>query len=99
MKNKIAAIAKPGRKVLKVGSKIPNKIGRIPRDEVIRNGIAALTELSEAGYDLPKITDDRLFEIWSNLEFFDLFVHWTAVKVTRENLRRSLAAEKARKQK
>lgn len=94
-------LSKPGRAVLKGGSKIPNKDkkGWIPDDKRIKDGIAVLSELGEAGFDLAKFDDRSLQEFFFMLALFDKHVHWTVIKVARENSRRSRLKNKARKPK
>ncbi|MCG7852709.1 MAG: hypothetical protein MIO92_09320 [Methanosarcinaceae archaeon] len=89
-------LSKPGQEVLKGGSKIPNKDKKswIPNDTYIWNGIAALTELSEAGYDLAKFDDDKLREVFWNLYDFDKHAHWTYVKVMRRYWSKNKAQSK-----
>jgi len=98
---KSTKVTKPKAKARKVGSETPNKnkIGWIPDDERIRNGIAVLSELGEAGFDLAKFDDHRLGEFFYKLALFDKHVHYTCIKVARESSRRSRLKKKAGAQK
>lgn len=98
-------LSKPGykkldseRTVLNGRNQHKDKKGWIPCDSYIRNGIAALTELSKAGYDLANFDEDKLGEIFWNLNLFDKYAHWTYIKVMRRywSKKKACAADKAR---